>query len=86
MVKSTTRRENSEPELYYCTSCGSINLHCGDCWCCGYDDLTPKSEIQKLYDNCKVALEKIAKFQVEDFLQHGQLTRNIQEAERRNWE
>lgn len=78
-------KENSEPELYYCDSCGSVNLHYGHCWSCGYDDLTPKSEIQQTYDSCRVALEKIAKFQVDDFMQHGQLTRNIQEAEKRNW-
>ena len=32
-----------------------------------------------MHDNGKIALEKIAQFPVDDFMQHGQLTRNIQE-------
>jgi predicted ATP-dependent serine protease len=77
--------ENNK-ELYFCDACGKVNLRWGHCWSCGYDDLTPKSEIQKMYETSKNALEKIEKFQVDDFMQDGRLTREIQEAERRNWE
>lgn len=75
-----------ERELYYCSSCGKVNLHWGDCWSCGYDSLTPKSEIKRLYEASKAALDTIERFQIADYMQYGQLTRDIEEAERRNWE
>ncbi len=72
--------------LYICDKCGSINLHWGHCWSCGYDDLTPEAELQKLYDLSRTALEKFEKFKDDDFMYDGRLTREIEEAEKRNWE
>jgi hypothetical protein len=77
--------ENNK-ELYFCGACEKVNLRWGHCWSCGCDDLTPKLDIQRMYETSKNALEKIEKFQVDDFMQDGRLTREIQEAERRNWE
>ena len=73
-------------EVYICGRCEAINLHWGDCYKCGYDDLTPKTEVIAMYNRSKTLLEKIQKFEYADQMRKGGLTREIQEAEKRNWE